>query len=127
METNSIQIKPPRSSSHTQARCGICREEIRQGASIYREGVDFGVVCEQCYKKNSPKDLEFMAQLFKAYGGYFGKIKDDQFSLYDLITGMKMKSQPKDMNHVDIRLMHQALLHGITPHQLIQSLRILAD
>ncbi|MFX1595389.1 MAG: hypothetical protein ACFFBK_04925 [Promethearchaeota archaeon] len=105
--------------------CGICRNHIGKEAKIYKEGLTFGVVCEKCYKDNSPQDLEFMANLFHAYGGYFGMVKDTDFSLYDLLKPLASTSKSKDK--MSINALHQALLHGVTPHQYKQGLKILLE
>lgn len=61
MEINSINTEPTSHLTHETVKCGICRNEIQRGASIYQEGLTFGVVCEHCYKNNSSEDLELMA------------------------------------------------------------------
>ena len=53
MEINSINTEPIPHLAHDLIKCGICRNEIKRGASIYQEGLTFGVVCEDCYKSNS--------------------------------------------------------------------------
>ncbi|MFX0005449.1 MAG: hypothetical protein ACFFA7_06200 [Promethearchaeota archaeon] len=131
MEINSINIEPTTHLSRDVIKCGICRNEIKRGASIYQEGLSFGVVCEECYKNNSQEDLELMANLFLAYGGYFGKLKQNKFSVYKIIKKLMVKFQPgKDLDSlidINIKMMHQALLYGVTPQELIQGLKILLN
>ncbi|MFW9874629.1 MAG: hypothetical protein ACFFG0_16100 [Candidatus Thorarchaeota archaeon] len=129
MEINSINTEPTTHITHEIIRCGICRNEITRGASIYQEGLTFGVVCEQCYKSNSTEDLELMANLFLAYGGYFGKLKSKKFSVYKtikkLIAEYQKNTEPNLLIEMNIKMMHQALLYGVTPQELIQSLKTL--
>jgi hypothetical protein len=131
MEINSINTGSTPHLSHELVRCGICRNDIKRGASIYQEGLTFGIVCEQCYKSNSQEDLELMANLFLAYGGYFGKLKSNKFSVYKTIRKLMANFQPgKDLDtliELNIKMMHQALLYGITPQELIQGLKILLE
>ncbi|MFX0021506.1 MAG: hypothetical protein ACFE9S_04220 [Candidatus Hermodarchaeota archaeon] len=131
MEINSINTEPTPHLVHELIKCGICRNEIKRGASIYQEGLTFGVVCEECYKNNSQQDLELMANLFLAYGGYFGKLKQNKFSVYETIKKLMEKFQPgKDLDsliELNIKMMHQALLYGVTPQELINGLKILLN
>ena len=131
MEINSINTEPTPHITHEMVKCGICRNEIRRGASIYQEGLTFGVVCESCYKNNSQQDLELMANLFLAYGGYFGKLKQNKFSVYKTIKKLMAKFQPgKDLDtliELNNKMMHQALLYGVTPQELIHGLKILLN
>lgn len=131
MEINSINTDPTPHLAHDLIKCGICRNEIKRGASIYQEGLTFGVVCEECYKSNSQQDLELMANLFLAYGGYFGKLRRNKFSVYKTIKKLMEKFQPgKDLDsliELNIKMMHQALLYGVTPQELIHGLKILLN
>ncbi len=131
MEINSINTEPTPHITHDMVKCGICRSEIKRGASIYQEGLTFGVVCEKCYKNNSQQDLELMANLFLAYGGYFGKLKQKRFTVYKTIKNLMAKFQPaKDLDsliELNIKMMHQALLYGVTPQELIHGLKILIN
>jgi hypothetical protein len=116
---------------HTRNRrvlCGICHSEIISSASIYQEGFNFGVVCKECYENNPREDLELMANMFLAYGGYFGKIKNSDFSLYKLLEQIVSKVENKEnVEELHIKYMHHALLNGVTPKQFIQGLRILLE
>jgi len=131
MEMNSINTEPTPHLTHEIVKCGICRNELQRGASIYQEGLSFGVVCEECYRNNSQNDLELMANLFLAYGGYFGKLKSKKFSVYKTIKKLMSKVQsgkdPDTLIGRNIRMMHQALLYGVTPQKLIQGLKILLE
>lgn len=131
MEINSISTEPTSHLSHELIRCGICRNEIKTGASIYQEGLKFGIVCERCYKNNSQEDLELMANLFLAYGGYFGKLKRKKFSVYKTIKRLMAEIHPSEdldkLIELNIKMMHQALLYGITPQKFIQGLKILLE
>ena len=66
-------------------RCGICRVEIRDRAQIYQAGVNFGIVCIRCYKQFSTEDIELMANMFIAYGGYFGMLNGSRISTRNIL------------------------------------------
>ena len=122
--------KSDRKSSHT-VKCGICHGEIVDRAQIYQAGINLGVVCSECYKHFSAEDLEMMANMFIAYGGYFGMLKDSDFSLVKTLeivlkNGLKEK-KIVNTEQINIRLMHKALLHGISPEEYIQNLSVLVD
>ncbi len=122
---NNIEIPHKR---RAKLECGICHGEIISSASIYQEGFNFGVVCKQCYVNNSPEDIELMANMFLAYGGYFGKLKNPDFSLYKLLDQIVSKVENKEnVEELHIKYMHHALLNGVTPKQFIQGLRILLE
>ena len=129
MELNSIHSgKSIPHQAHDGVRCGICRNHLGREARIYKEGLSFGVVCEECYKDNSPEDLELMANLFLAYGGYFGMIKDSEYSLYKVLMSLTSgNNENESILELNIKMLHQALLHGVGPHQFIQGLKILVE
>jgi len=117
-------------SSHS-VKCGVCHMGIVDRAQIYQAGINLGVVCSDCYKLFSVEDLEMMANMFIAYGGYFGMLKDSNFSLVKTLeTILKSSLREKKIvntEQINIRLMHKALLHGISPEQYIQELTLLVE
>lgn len=129
MELNSLNSgQSVTHQVHSGVRCGICQSHLGRKAEIYREGLSFGVVCEDCYKNNSPEDLELMANLFRAFGGYFGKLKDFGFSLYKVLKSLTSGSCSHDsILKRNVKVLHQALLHGVGPHQFRQGLRVMID
>jgi hypothetical protein len=126
MEINS-EIR--HSYSHNSIKCGICRAEIRRDAIIFQEGLHYGIVCSKCHDSTSKEDLELMANMFLAYGGYFGKLKDPDFSigeiLKELLKENDVNTKNASLEDLNVRLLHCALLHGLTPQQFIRGLEIL--
>jgi len=131
MEINSLSTESTPHLTKEELKCGICRNNLKRGASIYQEGLTFGVVCEQCYRKNSQEDLELMANMFLAYGGYFGMERPKKFSVYKIIKKLMAKIQPgkepDTLIEQNIKMMHQALIYGVTPREFIQGLKILLE
>lgn len=124
MEINSLNSNV--AHTHKVIICGICQAEISNEASIYQEGIHLGVVCADCYKNNSKEDLELMANMFFAYGGYFGKLKDSEFSVYKVLKALSTEIQEEKLSieEINIKMMHRALLHGVTPHQFVEGLKM---
>ena len=112
-------------------RCGICRVEIRDRAQIYQAGVNFGIVCISCYKQFSTEDIELMSNMFIAYGGYFGMLKDSIFSTLDILekltTDAGKQGDVVNIEIVNVQLLHKVLLHGITPKQYTHELKKLVE
>ena len=112
-------------------RCGICRVEIRDRAQIYQAGVNFGIVCIRCYKQFSSEDIELMANMFIAYGGYFGMLKDSRISTRNILEKLttELGKQGDDVNfeQINIQLLHKVLLHGITPKLYTHELKKLVE
>jgi len=104
--------------------CGICRMEIIQEAAIFQEGLHFGVICSKCYIDNSEEDIELMSNMFLAFGGYFGMLRDPDYSIYEMLKDLvsKIHDNKNTMSSVEmkIRLFHTALLHGITPREFAE-------
>lgn len=101
--------------------CGICHKEISQGASLYEEGVHFGVICPNCYNNISKEDIELISNMLIAFGGYFGMLRDPNFPVNEMfkcflrvIENNKAKLLSEELR---IKLLHCALLHGITPQE----------
>ena len=123
--------KSDRRRSDHSVKCGICRAEIEDRAQIFQSGINLGVVCVSCYKQFSADDLEMMGNMFVAYGGYFGMRKDSEFSVIKILEKVLQDTAEEgnkvDSEKINIRLMHMALLHGVTPEQYIQSLNLFID
>jgi len=105
-------------------KCGICNRKIEHEAAIFQEGLNFGVVCSECYVNNSEEDIELMSNMFLAFGGYLGMLKDPDYSTYemfkDLISKIHENKNTKSSIEMKIRLFHTALLHGITPREFAE-------
>jgi len=111
-------------------RCGICHDEAKQKPQIIQLGVEFCIICPKCFKQFNRKDMEFMYNMFSAFGGYFGQLRDNKRSLYDAIKQLS-KEFSIQRNHItlksDIQLLHKAFLYGIAPNQIIQGLELIEE
>jgi len=112
-------------------KCSICRHEIKDRATLCQTGVNYGIVCVECYQKFSSEDLELMANLFIAFGGYFGQYQRSEFSILRILKAIHMDLLPvyeeKGIEELNIRMLHRALLHGISPEEYIESLELVFE
>lgn len=107
-------------------RCAICQKEIEDYTKVYPVGLNFGLVCSDCYKKFSQDDLDLMINMFIAYGGYFGKNQGTIFSLKTLLNELvnEIKSEKGNINlkELNIKILHRALTYGIAPQEFTENL-----
>ena len=112
-------------------KCSICRHEIKDRATLYQTGVNYGIVCVECYRKFTRKDLELMANLFMAFGGYFGQYRGSEFSILRILKAIHTDLLPiyeeNGVEELNIRMLHRALLHGISPEEYIKNLEIILE
>ncbi|MHA2180303.1 MAG: hypothetical protein ACXAAH_02635 [Promethearchaeota archaeon] len=108
-------------NSHGLESCGICCRKIKQGAATYHEGFHIEIICPQCYSRNSKKDIELIANMFLAFGGYFGMLRDPQFPVNEMLKCFLKEIQANkgtiQSECLKIKLLHLALLHGATPEE----------
>lgn len=121
------ELVKKRGSKNGEARCVIC---VGTSVNIKKVGSNFVVVCVECFERFTMIELELMHNLFIAFGGYFGKCGSSKEESY-----LKLEEIAKEYSKLgknvaeivnDLETTYQALLHGITPVQLVQGLRVLS-
>lgn len=107
--------------------CVICHKDAKQNPKIVKLGTDFGVICEQCATSFSKDEIELMHNMFIVFGGYFGKLETSQTSQYKILKEFVEDTQGVIQSNlaIDVKLQHRAFLHGISPRQFVQGLRVL--
>ena len=109
---------------HSTENCRICHKDMTQEVAIHRESFQFGVICSTCYVNNSEEDIDLMSNMFMAFGGFFGMLKDPNFSvnemLKDLLSEISLKKGKISPMELKLRLLYLALLHGITPQEFAE-------
>lgn len=122
------ELVKKRESKKSIGQCAIC---AGLSVRIVRLDQKFAVICKECSDTFSRKDLELMHNMFVAYGGYFGKCGDNTEETYQVIEEISREyaSSGKDIDKVesDVRNLHRAFVHGISPVQLVKGLRVLVD
>ncbi len=87
----------------------------------------YGIICKNCINIFPPDDIEMISYLFFIYGGYFGKLDQSSFSLPEAIKSLTRKEfnpkKPIMIEDLNERLVHNALLHGIAPVDLVKTLK----
>jgi hypothetical protein len=116
-----VRLEFKNNDFHESIKCGICHKEIKYQAASFQEGLNIGVVCPECYINNSLEEIELISNMFLAFGGYFGMLKDPDFYIYemfkDLVSKIHNNKNSASSVEMKIRLFHTALLHGITPRE----------
>ena len=109
-----------------EIRCVICHSDINNLNEIFQLSHKLGIICQNCVEIFSSEDIEIMAYLFFIYGGYFGKFDQRTFSLPEAIKSLtRQEFNPKKrimIEDLNERLVHKALLHGISPVNLVKTL-----
>ena len=116
---------------NTTLKCTICRTDIKDNSAVYQSKTNYGIICGKCYQKFSEEDIELMLILFLTYGGYFGQLPKDQFSLIKALKDIHDKTSMNDtspqIGEINMRLLHKSLLHGLYPEQYQAQLRKLIN
>lgn len=105
-------------------RCAICHAVINSSKPIFQSRINYGVICSRCMEIFSPEEIEISLNLFILYGGYFGQYKQEKFSLIKRLLEI-IENEGKDFNieTTNMKLLHLALIHGITPQEFNSSLK----
>ena len=126
-----IQEPIKRKTNLTVVQCRICHNDTKNQSKIVKLGNNYGIICSECSKMFSLEDIDLMYNMFRAFGGYFGMLKDTVGSTYKIITKLVKEYDIQEMDlkptEVDVKVLHKALLYGITPRQLIQGVKLLLE
>ena len=99
-------------------KCAICRADIKNCSTVYQSEQSFSIVCSNCCQKFPIEDIEWMLKIFLAYGGYFAKLNDPAFSIETclcyLTENLIQSENMFDINELNLKLIHELLIHGIT-------------
>lgn len=106
-------------------KCSICNQEIMGKHRFIELALNYGVICPECDNNFNKDEIELISNIFTAYGGYFGSLKgisgnsEINLIINRLSDLYKEGEQKINNNAIDIKILHQALLHGISPSQII--------
>ena len=112
-------------------KCVLCRRNTNSYFKIKKIGMLFGIVCEDCLRSFSDKEMELIHNMITAFGGYFGLLSKSKENSYSKLKEIAedYKALNKDIVNIenDVKTLHSAFLYGITPKQLVQGLKLLID
>lgn len=117
--------------SFSFVKCRICRRNANPEITIKKMGTSFGVICKECSRSFTDREIELMHNMFTAFGGYFSQMSNSKE-----ITSSKLKKiandyKKRNKNNViiknEIKTLHSAFLFGIKPQQLVKSLKLLIN
>ena len=115
----------------SSVKCVLCRSNTNSNFKIKKIGMSFRIVCEDCLKSFSDKEMELIHNMFTAFGGNFGLLSDSKETSYSKLKEIAedYKTLNKDVANIesDVKTLHLAFLYGITPKQLVQGLNLLID
>ena len=110
-------ISNSKRKENSALKCVICRSVILDLTKIVQSRLNFSLICGKCIEKFPEDDLELMSNMFIAYGGYYGQISTFKFSLDNLIYAFIKDGERLDFKELNIKLLHKALLYGVSPKQ----------
>jgi hypothetical protein len=103
--------------------CAICHTDINDPSQVFQSTLNYGLICRDCIKKFSEEEIEVVLNLFILYGGYFGKHARTHFSVITkLLEIVEKEGEEFDLEKTNMKLLHEALTHGITPREFNKSL-----
>ena len=112
-------------------KCRICHKNANPEITIKNMGTSFGVICKECSRSFTDREIELMHNMFTAFGGYFSKMSNSKE-----ITNAKLKeisrvyrTRGKDNGSIEheIKTLHSAFLYGIRPQQIVKRLKLLVN
>jgi uncharacterized Zn-finger protein len=120
MYQQKLEIKENRSF----VKCSICKQEIVGKHRFIELAMNYGVICPECDCRFNNDEIELISNLFIAYGGYFGSKKGiSKNSTHQIMKKLSnlhdLSSKNIEINALDVKILHQALLHGISPRQIV--------
>lgn len=109
-----------------QIKCAICHADINVSSPIFQSKFNYSVICSRCKNLFNQEEIEIALNLFTLYGGYFGKYREDQFSIIERLLKI-VENEDENFNPeiTNMKLLHFALIHGITPGEFNRSLEAL--
>jgi hypothetical protein len=116
---------PINESKIQEIRCCICHTIITSVEGVYQSPSNYALACKECSSLFTQKDLEMMMGLFFLYGGYFGERRSEFFNLELILDsiGESISTDFDDLESINQRVMHSALLYGLGPSEFNKILK----
>ncbi|MBY8983189.1 MAG: hypothetical protein KGD57_09585 [Candidatus Lokiarchaeota archaeon] len=110
-------------------KCGICHSEVLDPSKVYQSEFLFIPICEHCDTIFTSNDKALVLNLLSIFGGYFRMFPSETYSIIEDIRKISKENlsidNEKELEKINIKLLHNALLHGITPQEYILKLKVL--
>jgi hypothetical protein len=122
---------PKKKNTFSYVKCVLCRNDTNRDVKIKKIGNSFGTICEDCAKSFNDEEIELMYNMFRAFGGYYGKMSKSKELSYSKLEEIAKdySERNKDIDEIenDIKTLHIAFLYGISPQQIVKGLKLLVD
>ena len=107
--------------------CIICNSYLGYESKDNNLVQELKFVCNNCNQRYSNEEIRVMTGLFRRYGGFFGKLKDQKVDIRqiatDLIERLKIIKDSSKLFEINEDALHTALLHGYNPKDFIEELK----
>lgn len=104
-------------ANNTPLVCSICRKPIKENERVCQPNGFYGIVCSACENRFEGDDLDFVASLITAFGGYFGKYTREEFSIDSLLEGIQRGGMDK-FTEMQVQTFHNGLQYGLSPQEV---------
>jgi len=118
-------------SSSDKLICELCRKELKEHINVYDSDFIIGFVCDECYLSISRPEIDFMINIFRGYGGYFGKDKvpnrphEKQLEL--IAREIKAKKNQVPLDTLELQMIYKMLINGISLENYDKILKIISE
>ena len=108
-------INAPNLSTSSVIKCSICRADIKERHKMYQTGLRLGVICRSCRTRFSDEDIEWIVNIFFAFGDYFGKFDKSKFSIGSTIVEFaeQIDSRVLSLHSANLKMWHKVLTYNI--------------
>ncbi|MHA1194829.1 MAG: hypothetical protein ACTSUX_09890 [Promethearchaeota archaeon] len=97
--------------------CVVCKNEIKEKYVVKKISFKYIVICAECDKNFSTEELEFVINLFQAFGGHFGKFKISPRYKQKVVKELLYKENTENPANSSLKFklnaIYRALLLGI--------------
>ena len=108
-------------------KCRICHKNANPEITIKKMGSSFGVICKNCSKSFTDRDIELMHNMFCAYGGHFSKLSNSKettnFKLREIANDFEKREKYGKNVENEVKALNSAFLYGIRQQQLVKRLK----
>ncbi|MFX0011692.1 MAG: hypothetical protein ACFE9R_15370 [Candidatus Hermodarchaeota archaeon] len=112
-------------------KCRICHNNANPEITIKKMGTSYGVICKNCSRLFSDREIELMHNMFTAFGGYFSQLSNSKdvtnSKLKEIVRFYKTREKNNGYIEKEVKTLYSAFLYGIRPQQLVKRVKLLAN